>query len=545
MATQRDFVLNRRSSLLARVAGAILLTTASIGTIAMLLSEQIVEGQRHQDLLRRAELVAATQADALSGFVWEMDNRSAQRMIEALTARDPAIRSIAVFETDREQPLARTAVGKIAGKTEDADGIVTVERPILLHGREGRVQTVGHLRIAYSTAEVRQATLDALIPVAGLLLLSLLGAMAALGLTLNRMVLRPLRRLTQLASAMARGEYGARMDAGRSDEIGVLADGFNRMAATVQDHTSTLESRVRDRTEALAATNRAIMDSINYAQLIQSAILPSAGTLSAGLTEHFVLWRPRDVVSGDFYVCREVEDGFVVAVADCTGHGVPGAFMTMTASAILNNALDQLGAADPAAVLAAVDRKVRAALHQEEEARGGADCFDNGLDLGLCHIRPAEGKLVFAGARIPLLVVADSGLDGGVTELRGDRRSLGYRPSAFRATGSEPAGYGAESPFTNHSIALRSGQTFLMTTDGLVDQNGGERGRSFGRIRLHELLSQGAHSPLDRLKTDVESSLDRFQYGREQRDDITLFGFRVRLTDAAAISSTGSGRRAA
>jgi len=542
VAAQRDPVLNRRSSLLARVAGAILLTTASIGTAAMLLSERIVEGQRHQDLLRRAELVAATQADALSGFVWEMDNRSAQRMIEALTGRDPAIRSIAVFETDREEPLARTTAGKI----EDADGTVTVERPILLHGREGRVQSVGHLRIAYSTAEVRQATLDALLPVAGLLLLSLLGAMAALGLTLNRMVLRPLRRLTQLASAMAHGDYGSRMDAGRSDEIGVLADGFNRMAATVQDHTSTLESKVRERTEALAATNRAIMDSINYAQLIQSAILPSADTLSAGLTEHFVLWRPRDVVSGDFYVCREVADGFVVAVADCTGHGVPGAFMTMTASAILNNVLDQLGAGDPAAVLAAVDRKVRAALHQEEEARGGADCFDNGLDLGLCHIRPGEGELVFAGARIPLLIVAD----GDVTEFRGDRRSLGYRPTAtgataFGATGIEPAGYGAESPFTNQSIALRPGQTFLMSTDGLVDQNGGERGRSFGRIRLRELLSQGSHGPLDRLKTDLERSLDRFQSGREQRDDITLFGFRVRLTDAAVVSSTGTDRRAA
>lgn len=530
MAAQRNPVVNRRSSLLARVAGAILLTTASIGSIAMLLSEQIVEGQRHQDLLRRAELVAATQADALSGFVWEMDNRSAQRMIEALTGRDPAIRSIAVFETDREEPLARTT----AGKTEDADGIVTVERPILLHGREGRVQTVGHLRIAYSTAEVRQATLDALLPVAGLLLLSLLGAMAALGLTLNRMVLRPLRRLTQLASAMARGDYGARMDAGRSDEIGVLADGFNRMAATVQDHTSTLESRVRERTEALAATNRAIMDSINYAQLIQSAILPSADTLSNGLTEHFVMWRPRDVVSGDFYLCREVADGFVVAVADCTGHGVPGAFMTMTASAILNNVLDQLGAEDPAAVLAAVDSKVRAALHQEEEARGGADCFDNGLDLGLCHICPAEGKLVFAGARIPLLIVAES----GVTELRGDRRSLGYRPTAKDEVG-------VESPFTNRSIALQPGQTFLMSTDGLVDQNGGERGRSFGRIRLHQLLSQGAIDPLDRLKTDLECSLDRFQCGREQRDDITLFGFRVRLTDAVAISGAGSSRRAA
>nr|WP_301311552.1 SpoIIE family protein phosphatase [Azospirillum lipoferum] len=532
MAAQRDPVVKRRSSLLARVAGAILLTTASIGSAAMLLSDHIVEGQRHQDLLRRAELVAATQADALSGPVWELDNRGAQRMIEALTGRDPAIRSIAVFESDREEPLARTA----AGTLEDGAGIITVERPIVLHGREGRVQTVGNLRIAYSTAEVRQATLDALIPVAGLLLLSLLGAMAALGLTLDRMVLRPLRRLTQLASAMARGDYGARMNTGRDDEIGVLADGFNRMAATVQDHTSTLESRVRERTEALAATNRAIMDSINYAQLIQSAILPSADTLSAGLTEHFVLWRPRDVVSGDFYVCREVADGFVIAVADCTGHGVPGAFMTMTASAILNNVLDLLGAGDPAAVLAAVDRKVRAALHQEEEARGGTDCFDNGLDLGLCHIRPAEGKLVFAGARIPLLVVTD----GGVTELRGDRRSLGYRPTAIEAVAD-----GAESPFTNHSITLRPGQTFLMGSDGLVDQNGGEHGRSFGRIRLRALLNQGGDGPLDRVKSDLESSLDQFQGSREQRDDITFFGFRVRLMDAVAASSAGSGRRAA
>jgi serine phosphatase RsbU (regulator of sigma subunit) len=534
--------VKRRSSLLAQVAGAILLTTAGIGTAAMLLSDHIVEGQRHQDLLRRAELVAATQADALSGPVWELDSRSAQRMIEALTGRDPAIRSITVFESDRPEPLARTDAGKLG----DGAGIVTVERPIVVHGRGGRVETVGHLRIAYSTAEVRQATLDALIPMAGLLLLSLLGAMVALGLTLDRMVLRPLRRLTQLASAMTLGDYGARMDTGRDDEIGVLADGFNRMAATVQDHTSTLESRVRERTEALAAINRAIMDSINYAQLIQSAILPSADTLSAGLTEHFVLWRPRDVVSGDFYVCREVADGFVIAVADCTGHGVPGAFMTMTASAILNNVLDLLGAGDPAAVLTAVDRKVRAALHQEEEARGGTDCFDNGLDLGLCHIRPAEGKLVFAGARIPLLVVTE----GGVTELRGDRRSLGYRPTAIEQAAMEPAMIGpvgerTVSPFTNHSIVLRPGQTFLMGTDGLVDQNGGARGRSFGRIRLHELLSQGAGCPLDRVKSSLESSLDQFQGSREQRDDITLFGFRVRLTDAVALSRAGSGRRAA
>ncbi|WP_148219259.1 SpoIIE family protein phosphatase [Azospirillum sp. B510] len=533
-----------RFSLLTRVAGVILLTTVSIGAAALLLSERIVEGQRHQDLVRRAELVAATQADALSGPVWELDGRSAQRMIDALTGRDPAIRSITVFENDRDVPLAQATAGESAGIAESSghgSGRITVNLPIVLHGREGQVQTVGRLRIVYSTAEVRQTTLSALIPVAGLLLLSLLAAMAVLGLTLDRMVLRPLRRLTQLARAMAQGDYGARMHAGRSDEIGLLARGFNRMAETVQDHTSTLESRVRERTEALAATNRAIMDSINYAQLIQSAILPSADALTAGLTEHFVLWRPRDVVSGDFYLCREVADGFVVAVADCTGHGVPGAFMTMTASAILNNTLDLLGADDPAAVLATVDRKVRATLHQECVARSGTDCFDNGLDLGLCHIRPADGRLVFAGARIPLLIVAG----GLVTELRGDRRSLGYRPTMMEGGRPVESGDDAGSPFTNHSVTLEPGQTFLMGTDGLPDQNGGEHGRSFGRARLHEMVRQGGEGPLDSLKNDLEISLDQFQAGREQRDDITLFGFRVRSAGAGAVSAPESGRRAA
>ena len=184
----------------------------------------------------------------------------------------------------------------------------------------------------------------------------------------------------------------------------------------------------------------------------------------------------------------------------------------------------------------AVDRKVRAALHQEGEARNGAECFDNGLDLALCHIRPAEGRLVFAGARIPLLIVTDD----GVTELRGDRKSLGYRPAGQAADRSA-----TESPFTNHGIALRPGQTFILGTDGLADQNGGEHGRSFGRARLRDMLRQGGTGPLDRLKTELESSLDRFQSGREQRDDITLFGFRVRLTDAAAANQTESGRRAA
>ncbi|AWK87084.1 SpoIIE family protein phosphatase [Azospirillum thermophilum] len=514
--------VRRGRSLLTRVGAVFLATTVAVGLAAVMLSAEIVGRQRHQDLLHRAGLVAATQADALSGPVWELDDRTAQSMIEALIARDTAIRSIAVFESSRSAPLAESALPPIGRAPET----VTIERPILRRGHDGREERIGLLRLVYSTGEVAEATWNALVPVWGLLLLSLLTAVAVLALWLNRALLRPLIRLTQLSRAMTRGEYGSRIDIDRTDEIGVLAESFNRMAETVQDHTRTLEDRVRERTEALAQTNRAIMDSINYAQLIQSSILPAPDTLSEGLAEHFVLWRPRDVVSGDFYVCRPVGDGFVVGVADCTGHGVPGAFMTMTASAILNNVLDQMGADDPAAVLAAVDATVRATLHQGGAARSLTESFDNGLDLALCHVRPDGRRLVFAGARLPLLVVGPE----GATEIRGDRHSLGYRQEA----GAAPA------RFTNHAVRLRPGQTFYLGTDGLADQNGGRLGRSLGKRRLREVIARTAGESLDRQKEAVEELLAQFQADRAQRDDITLLGFRVRLAEAERNAGTGS-----
>ncbi len=503
-------------SLLAQVSVTMLTATVTIGLVAVAVSAHIVRDQRHADLLRRAELVAATQADALSGAVWELDSRSVQSTIDALLARDPAIRDIAVYEVTRPTPLARAS----ATAATDSSPTLRIDRPVVRRDRDGRSETVGRLDIVYSTAEEWQATLDALVPVVGLLLLSLLGAIGLLGMTLNRIILRPLRRLTHLARAMARGDYGARIDSARADEIGVLAHSFNRMAETVQDHTQTLETRVQERTEALAATNRAIMDSINYAQLIQSSILPSDDSLSDGLRDHTVLWRPRDVVSGDFYLYRPTATGFVIAVADCTGHGVPGAFMTMTASAMLNNALDALGAEDPAAVLAAVDAKVRTTLNQDGEARTLAQRFDNGLDLALCHVVPAEGRLTYAGARIPLLIV---GRDG-VTELRADRDSLGYRRLSTAA----------QTPcFTNRSVTLDASQSVFIATDGLTDQNGGEFGRRFGKQRLRDLLTQDPDRPLDAIKATLEDDLDRFQAGRGQRDDITLLGFRVRFASPA------------
>nr|WP_211108848.1 SpoIIE family protein phosphatase [Azospirillum baldaniorum] len=510
----RSLAVGRRDrSLLTRIGSVILVTAAAVGMVAVAVSANIVEHQQVSALTKRAQLVAAMQTDALANPIWEIDDRAVRNIIDSLRERDPAILAVSVFEPGRSEPMA------VSGDPRTSADSTTVEKIIDLRGRDGVTRQVGTLRLLYSTEEVHRNTLEALLPVVGLLLLSLVTAIAIISVMLNRVVLRPLRRLTQATQAVSRGDYGARLATEREDEIGVLTKTFNRMAETVQDYTQTLEFRVQERTEALADINRRIMDSINYAQLIQSSILPKPEVLDSGLAQHFVLWRPRDVVSGDFYYYREVEDGFLIGVADCTGHGVPGAFMTMTASAVLNNVVDGMGAADPAALLATVDDKVRAALHQDGDAASWEGGFDNGLDLALCYVQPAQRRLVYAGARLPLAVAGPDGL----TEIRADRRSLGYR-----ASGPAPA-------FTNHSLELQPGQTFYICTDGLTDQCGGERGRSFGKRRLHGVVEECSALPLDRQKECIEASLSGFQGDRPQRDDITMIGFRVRLAgDPAA-----------
>ncbi|MDQ2105561.1 SpoIIE family protein phosphatase [Azospirillum isscasi] len=517
MTELRSLAHGRRDrSLLTRIGSIILVTAAAVGVVAVAVSANVVEHQQFSALTRRAELVAAMQTDALANPIWEIDDRAVRNIIDSLRERDPAILAVSVFEPGRSEPMA------VSGDPRNSADSTVIEKVIDLRGRDGVTRQVGTLRLLYSTEEIHRNTLEALLPVVGLLLLSLVTAIVIISVMLNRVVLGPLRRLTQAAQAVSRGDYGARLATEREDEIGVLTKTFNRMAETVQDYTQTLESRVQERTEALADINRRIMDSINYAQLIQSSILPKPEVMEGGLAEHFVLWRPRDVVSGDFYYYREVEDGFLIGVADCTGHGVPGAFMTMTASAVLNNVVDSMGAADPAALLAMVDGKVRAALHQDGDAASWEGGFDNGLDLALCHVQPAQGRLVYAGARLPLTV---AGAEGGLTEIRADRRSLGYRSA------------GPTPDFTNHSLELRSGQTFYICTDGLTDQCGGERGRSFGKRRLHGVVEECSALPLDRQKERIESSLSGFQGDRPQRDDITMVGFRVRLAGTPAAPS--------
>ncbi|WP_290784734.1 biofilm regulation protein phosphatase SiaA [Halomonas sp.] len=341
------------------------------------------------------------------------------------------------------------------------------------------------------------------------LLLALLTASFAY--TTHRLILTPLQRLKLSAQAIAGGHYQSRLPTERRDEIGELSRTFAHMARQVEGYTRNLESQVHQRTQALeeahaqmVSAHRQLEASIQYASIIQQAILPDDALEQHLHHRYGVLWKPRDVVGGDFYVFRATERGYLLGIVDCAGHGVPGALMTMLARAIIDHALAREGADDPAALLGNIDRESRKLLPQDQLPASIA----TSMDMGLVWVDPTAGTLTYAGAKIDL-----HASDGEQLEtLAGHRRALGHR---------RPARY------ENRVAPLRTGWTYTLCSDGFLDQAGGRDGFGFGNRRFRELLLAQAGRPLEEQMMAFEAALLAHQGDLPQRDDITLLAFRL------------------
>jgi len=426
----------------------------------------------------------------------------------------------------KDETARRTAFGLVEDATERA----TLKRELHALAREGRSATAqveltvgGRQRLAAISylPELRWATivvvdpfqvirLATFRPILILLATALLATIVLVSWLLNRLVLTRLARLTGHTRAVAAGRYDAALTIDRPDEIGELTASFNHMTETIADYTQNLEAKVTSRTQLLqesnallAASNRKVMDSIEYARLIQSSLLPKPAEMTRLFADHTVLWLPRDVVGGDFYALYpDGEDGCLLAVGDCTGHGVPGAFMTMAAKALLDRAVATRGMDDPAALLDDLHRGLEALLG------GQAGGSDNGLDLALLHVAPGRGRLRFAAARLALWIVQ---ADGSLDTLKGERRSIGYRR-------------GGATAFTNQDITPQPQARYYLFTDGILDQNGGARGVALGRSRLAEALARAAGEPLAAQGAALQELLQDYRNGLPQRDDIILVG---------------------
>nr|WP_109480459.1 SpoIIE family protein phosphatase [Paraburkholderia sp. C35] len=265
--------------------------------------------------------------------------------------------------------------------------------------------------------------------------------------------------------------------------------------------------------EMQAERNRQIMQSIEYASVIQRAMLrASRDTLAANLPDAALVWEPRDVVGGDFYHFAAFPHGWFGAAADCTGHGVPGAFMTLLASASLSQALEQIGPRDPAALLAAVNRNVKTLLGQVNSSAEVSQS-DDGLDAAFFWFDTRENLLHFAGARIALHILTP---DADQFEtIAGDRMGVGYVDSL------------ADYTWKLRKISVPPGSLLFICTDGLIDQIGGPKNIAFGRRRALDLILAHRTEAPSVICEKVRLALADWQGAQPRRDDLTLFCARI------------------
>ncbi len=255
----------------------------------------------------------------------------------------------------------------------------------------------------------------------------------------------------------------------------------------------------------LNAAQAQMVESIEYASLIQSAFLPEERMLETLFADHFLLWEQRDAVGGDAYWVKETPDGFFVAVVDCTGHGVPGAFMTLIVHSLFERLDVQSMQRDPAGVLAAMNRAIKRALAQDREN----PLSDDGMDCAMLFVDTARSMLHFSGARSSL-VIRDA--SGDVREVKGDRRGAGYvrTPDTYA--------------FANHALVVEPGARYYMLTDGLVDQVGGDKGLPFGRARFREFVATHGQESMAQQKLLLQKAFREYLGREARRDDMTVLG---------------------
>lgn len=259
--------------------------------------------------------------------------------------------------------------------------------------------------------------------------------------------------------------------------------------------------------EALEKAYDTISASIDYASHLQRAILPPQSRIDEIFPDFFSLWRPRDIVGGDMYWVRKWGDGTLVALGDCTGHGVPGAFMTLIASAALDHAMHEVPPGAVAELMQGMHAYIQESLGQDTDDGES----DDGMEVGICYIRPGREQMQYCGARFSLFV-----FDGEtVREVKGGRKGIGY------------PGIAPDQRYPVESIPLNADFCYYMTTDGLLDQIGGEKRLGFGRRRFARVLGDVGRASLAEQKSHLEDSIRAYQGKEASRDDVAVIGFRV------------------
>ncbi|MFN3917098.1 MAG: tetratricopeptide repeat protein [Flavobacteriales bacterium] len=282
---------------------------------------------------------------------------------------------------------------------------------------------------------------------------------------------------------------------------------------------------IEEQKQLVEEKNKDITDSIRYAQHIQTAILPPAAKVELCLPESFVLYRPRDIISGDFYWLEKIENQIIVAAVDCTGHGVPGALVSIVGNNGLNRTVKEFGLTTPAEILDKLDELVNESFRQSSSN----EFIRDGMDIALCNItplnnsKPKKYKVQYSGANNPLWVFKKN--HNGSVDQNGPYSFLEFKPD------KQPIGqYSIDEPnepFSLHEVLLNEGDVFYIFSDGYADQFGGPKGKKFKYSQLRQLLLSIIHLPMNKQHQILDEKFDEWKGELEQVDDVCMIGIRL------------------
>lgn len=329
-----------------------------------------------------------------------------------------------------------------------------------------------------------------------------------------------LNRTTEFANEVGKGNFESYYEPLSSEDQ--LGNSLLKMRTALYENEQILERKVVERTEEVVRQKQEIevknkelevlykhvTDSIRYAKRIQESILPPANVMQRLLPESFVFYKPKDIVSGDFYWISEKDNKVIFSAIDCTGHGVPGAFMSLVGYNLLKEIIDSMTELKPAKILDQLSEGVRATLHQFDKSSA-----KDGMDIALCMVDKDKMELQYAGAFNPLYLVRNNNMQ----EIKADKLLIGYSYSDDHH----------EQNYTNHTVKLQKGDCIYIFSDGYHDQFGGEKGRKFMVNNFRQLLLDIHNQPTDQQKKTLETRFDEWKGEHDQVDDICVMGVKI------------------
>lgn len=536
----------RRRSLVAKLALATLVAALAL---SLLSSAYVVASDWRgfrAETLEQIDRIQRLVAPAASEAAFQLSTDQAESLVQGLLVFEELAR-VEILD-DFGNTLAvdgREGTGTAAGWVQWLFGDLRHHQRALQHpDTRGNLQRVGTLQIEVDPGALGVSFVDRLwtgviTSVAQAVIVSVVVV-----LLFYFLVLRPMLRISRAVANTDPDRPAAwpmpYMGRHEDDELGALSRSLDRLLRAFQEGldardgargelkalNADLERRVEERTRQLESekaeteraltqvdeanrelerSNRLVVESIRYARRIQTAMLPDKHALDGYMDEVQVYWEPLHLVGGDYFWLEAIDGHSVLVVADCTGHGVPGAFITLVVASALDRILHEHRLLEPSAILREMDRLVRSRLRQD----GHDSDSDDGLEAAVCVYRSEDRRLLFAGVGLPLMMDRA----GEIEEIRGVRGGLGYRSL-------EPA-----QP-VDHEIVVEPGMEFFLITDGAHDHVGGAPPRLFGRRRLRRMLSEKSGRDLTGKIEAVVRALEEYRDGEPRRDDMTLVAFR-------------------